>query len=135
MIPRLTAQPQSGSSKPCGTRGESIRSFKPTPLRGAAYFSVKLLQLLTFERRALRGARRRLEQQLEQSRCPGWRTLLPSEWLLLHAQQRRVLSDGAMESDWRGEADWPKGRRGGTRGRNLDQSVHRNQLTQQLRAW
>ena len=32
-------QHQSGSSKPCGTRGESIRSFKPKPLRSAKHMA------------------------------------------------------------------------------------------------
>ena len=47
--------------------------------RESVLFSVKLLQLLTFERRALSGARRRLEQQKEQWVRSSWRTLLLPE--------------------------------------------------------
>ena len=45
--------------------------------RESVLLSVKLLQSLTFERRALAGARRRWEQQKEQWVLSGWRTLLP----------------------------------------------------------
>jgi len=75
--------------------------------RECVLFSVILLQLLTFERRALAGARRRLEQQLEQSRCPGWRTLLLPE----AAAAPRFTKESAV--GWRNrEVDRWRGRLG-----------------------